>query len=395
MGVLHGHTRLDLMRKGKVVKRIEKDNVITGWIGDCLAYGNFLGSISPSKIMPIQQWFGGCLLTTNPNDDTEGAVKSYIAGNNSITACAGDDAYSGTYLPRGSFNPVESEVITGGYKFVWDWATSQGNGAISSVCLTRPNIAITEFRTNGSLVDNAPANEQLSLTATTMADGTYYLYSIIDYEREVAYRATYTTNPNTITVYERKLNTKQLHLLGSNTGYISEEAHTISQTVANHSTTTRTLSYDYANGILHLITFTKDNTTLNDYAINTTNWTCTATTHSYEGAKFSSFQGWDYVAWIANGIMIRDGYFYALSNSYKEIVKCNMNNDADVDVFNNPAYIVYGGTPTYITNGSFVQLPNGSWYKLPLIWRGEPYATTALYCQPQRQERCCMLRKLH
>jgi hypothetical protein len=181
-------------------------------------------------------------------------------------------------------------------------------------------------------------------------------------------------------VYERKLNTKQLHLLGSNTGYISEEAHTISQTVANHSTTTRTLSYDYANGILHLITFTNNNTTLNDYAINTSNWTCTATTHNYTGAKFSNFQGWDYAAWIANGIMIRDGYFYALSNSYKEIVKCNMNNDADVEVFNNPAYIVYGGTPDYTVNGSFVQLPNGSWYKLPLIWRSSNYSTTAIYC---------------
>lgn len=381
---LHGHARLDLIRSkdkrgrnGVVVKRVEEDNVITGWIGDCLAYGNFLGSISPSKIMPIKQWFGGCLLTSNSNDDTEGAVKSYIAGNNTITACAADDAYADTYLPRGSFNSVDSMVITNGYRFVWDWLNSQGNGVISSICLTRPTLAKTEFRTGSVLVDDTPANEQLSLTATTM-DGTDYLYSIIDYAREVAYRVSYSSD--TITVYERKLNTKRLHLLGSNTGYISETTHTISQTVANFSTTTRTLSYDYDNGILHLITFVNNNTTLNDYAINTTNWSCTATTHSYTGAKFSSFAGWDTSAWVANGIMIRDGYFYALSNSYKEIVKCNMTNDADVDVFNNPAYIVYGGTPTHICNGSFVQLPNGSWYKLPTIWRRETYATKALYC---------------
>lgn len=383
---LHGHARLDLIRSkdkkgcnGVVVKRVEEDNVITGWIGDCLAYGNFLGSISPSKIMPIKQWFGGCLLTSNSNDDTEGAVKSYIAGNNTITACAADDAYADTYLPRGSFNSVDSMVITNGYRFVWDWLNSQGNGVISSICLTRPTLAKTEFRTGSALVDNTPANEQLSLTATTMADGTYYLYSIIDYAREVAYRVSYSSD--TITVYERKLNTKRLHLLGSNTGYISETTHTISQSVNNYSAATRTISYDYDSGVLHLLTFVSGDSTLNDYAINTSNWTCTATTHSYAGVKFSNFQGWDSVAWIANGIMIRNGYFYALSDSYKVIAKCSMTNDADVNIDTaNPAYTIYSGSPNHTTNGSFVQLPNGSWYKLPTIWRGETYATTALYC---------------
>jgi uncharacterized 2Fe-2S/4Fe-4S cluster protein (DUF4445 family) len=37
---------------------------------------------------------------------------------------------------RGSLNLTESKTTDKGYKFVWDFTTSQGNGTITAVCLT-------------------------------------------------------------------------------------------------------------------------------------------------------------------------------------------------------------------------------------------------------------------
>ena len=52
------------------------------------------------------------------------------------TAHAGNDTYGGALLSRGSLNLTESELLPDGFKQVWDFATSQGNGTIQSVCLS-------------------------------------------------------------------------------------------------------------------------------------------------------------------------------------------------------------------------------------------------------------------
>ena len=368
---LQGYIKLDLLQNGKIVDRVEKHNTVTLYPKKAINDGNFCSIMSPSKILPISQWFSGCLLTDNVNDPSA----MMIAGDSNITAQAGNNAYEGTNTKRGSFNSTESGEITNGYRFVWDWLTSQGNGVIESVCLTRATIGAVEFKTDSALVDDAPANEQLSVNPLVMEDSRY-MFSVIDYEREVTYSAVY--NSGTITVYERQLNTKVLHLLGGSSGYRKQITHTISQAISNFNVATSCLSYEQSSGTLHLLTWTNEGNVLNDFELDLTNDTCTVSSHTYTGVKFSKIQGWDYVASIANAIMIRDGYYYALSNNWTKIAKCSTTVSADVTIVDNPVYSVYGSLNAPC-NGPFVQLPNGDWYKCPTVWRRATINTIAIY----------------
>ena len=60
----------------------------------------------------------------------------YAPLTNPLIGYASDDANNTTDVRRGSRNLTESKIIDGGYRFVWDFATSQANGTISAICLT-------------------------------------------------------------------------------------------------------------------------------------------------------------------------------------------------------------------------------------------------------------------
>lgn len=83
---------------------------------------------------PDKKALGGLLLFPDPiNED---ANTLYAPADNKPTGIASNNAYSGEDTRRGSFNEVESGPVTNGYKFVWDFTTSQANGRISCVSLT-------------------------------------------------------------------------------------------------------------------------------------------------------------------------------------------------------------------------------------------------------------------
>ena len=52
------------------------------------------------------------------------------------TAYASMMAYETADRKQGSFNSVESGAVNNGYKYVYDWSTSNGNGPIAAVALS-------------------------------------------------------------------------------------------------------------------------------------------------------------------------------------------------------------------------------------------------------------------
>lgn len=136
---LHGHTKIELtdVNTGKTEVH-ESDNIVTNAVRNILR-DNYLGTIDIANAMPLRDLFGGvlCFGSTNtanvdniipPNDD-----------DNTLIAHAGQTAHASASTLRGNPNGIESGVITGGYKFVWDFTTTQGNGTISSLSLTHKN----------------------------------------------------------------------------------------------------------------------------------------------------------------------------------------------------------------------------------------------------------------
>lgn len=357
----HGHTRLDLLRDGKVVHRVEKSNTITGWIGDALSAGNFFNQISANKIYPLSQWFGGCLLTEGTND----ATTSYIASNADITAQAGDGGYSGSNSKIGTFNALESGsgIDANGKCYirnVWDWGTSSGNGIIDSVCLTRGSLGYTEMNESTALADDKPAFEELSSTFTISED--LRKCQVIDYDGQKAFNIDYSSGTITIIEYEL-INSKVIHLYGNLLDVIeSGTAHTISQTLQSFSYQAYSIHYDASNGIISL--FGVNGSDLYQYDIDISTWTVTATTHTYSGANFTQGIGYeDYLR--TDKFPVVGNYIYCFSDSAAKISCCDLTSSS-ITQENNPLYDIYGGSTidrNWISGVSVIY-PNGDWLKI-------------------------------
>lgn len=87
------------------------------------------------NLLPIcPHLIGGILLFTKPL--TEDAANIYPPADNLPIAYAGNDVNSTANVARGSINKTESKALENGYKFVWEFTPSQGNGTIAAAALT-------------------------------------------------------------------------------------------------------------------------------------------------------------------------------------------------------------------------------------------------------------------
>ena len=141
---LKGTTRIELTNvKTGEREVIEKDNLVTnavedvlslnpdGWMykqGSMRAYDTFL-PICPNLI-------GGILLYESVLD--ENPQKYFAHGNNRLIGYSSNNVNDGADVKRGSMNQIESGMLEdgSGYRFVFDFATSQANGTISALGLT-------------------------------------------------------------------------------------------------------------------------------------------------------------------------------------------------------------------------------------------------------------------
>lgn len=87
------------------------------------------------NLLPIcPNLIGGILLFTKPL--TEDVSNIYPPADNLPIAYAGNDVNSTANVARGSINKAESKALDNGYKFVWEFTPSQGNGTIAAAALT-------------------------------------------------------------------------------------------------------------------------------------------------------------------------------------------------------------------------------------------------------------------
>ena len=361
---LHGHTRLDLIRKGKVVHRIERDNTITGWVENALSAGNFFNQVATDKIYPLSQWFGGCFLTDTAND----ATLSMIAGNAGITAQAGNDGYSGNNTKRGSYNTIESSSgVNAGKCFitnVWDWSTSSGNGTIASVCLTRGEMGKIDINDSTTALDMVAFNPLLG--ASNFA---YSPFHAMNPATGKVYFVSYTAGNAYIEVTERFTNTNKIHILGSAAADITSTTYQvpISAAISSYSVTRTSVNLDATNGILHFYHWTTSGsgasqvTTLADYAIDTASFTSTvtATTLTIQGCHFIG--NYDF---IRGNVILNDwnGHIWAMADvdGTTEFVKVTIST-LDVDEY--PVILSANGEWWRDNAAPFLLLNNGDWIK--------------------------------
>ena len=156
---LKGKATIQLFNSdGKEIYSKTEENLVTNAVSDLINSGSFYQMMNATaaaqkyKIIvnnvPLSKnMFGGLLLFRS--EIAEDATK-YMLPRNSICVGAAGNGLSSA-VDRGSFNPTESEQTENGYKFVWDFTTSQCNGDISAIALTSI-LGGNLFTPNGSTI---------------------------------------------------------------------------------------------------------------------------------------------------------------------------------------------------------------------------------------------------
>lgn len=130
------HTgRVEVYEDTNLVTEAVMDVLNTNIMGILFDSTSFNSATGENWMLPIKKnIMGGILLYQNPLE--EQADNIYAPLDNPLIGYASDDANNTEDVRRGNRNLTESKVVDGGYRFVWDFATSQANGTISAICLS-------------------------------------------------------------------------------------------------------------------------------------------------------------------------------------------------------------------------------------------------------------------
>ena len=163
-----------------------------GEYDDSLTWNNALLPICPNMI-------GGILLF--PSSITEQADNIYLPSTNLPVAYASNDVNATANTKRGSMNLTESTKLTDGYKFVWEFTPSQGNGTITAVGLTSKQGGANAY---GSEV--AVDTTLLQIKKISLDDGDGFINDLfrtvtVDFENAKLYSLGYASNTVTIKRY--------------------------------------------------------------------------------------------------------------------------------------------------------------------------------------------------
>lgn len=156
---------------GEVVDRIEEQNMVTNAVNHILGlnpmgvfysvageYDTHL--IWNDNLLPIcPNMIGGILLYAEPlNEDAENVYPSTAK---LPVAYASNDVNATADVARGSMNLTESKSLDNGYRFVWEFTPSQGNGTIAAIALTSKQGGVAGY---GSMVNSKSAFYQVMET---------------------------------------------------------------------------------------------------------------------------------------------------------------------------------------------------------------------------------------
>ena len=194
------------------VETIEESNMVTNAVNNLLGInpmGIFYmmggqyetGLIWNSEMLPIcPNMIGGILLFSQAL--TEDVNNLYPSSSNLPVAYASNDVNATANVKRGSMNLTESKVLDNGYKFVWEFTPSQGNGTIAAVGLTSAQGGANAY---GSIAGDATPFlqlKQISIGDMTLEEQIPLFEAVeMDYENGLLYSMQYATKTVAIKKY--------------------------------------------------------------------------------------------------------------------------------------------------------------------------------------------------
>lgn len=226
---LKGTTRIELTNVKTGQKEvIEKDNLVTNAVPSLLENpfalqlkATYSRECFAGNILPLcPNLFGGILLYEDaiPEDVNQ----LYAQSDNRLIGYSSNNVNDKTDIMRGSMNQNESGALEDGtgYRYVFDFTTSQANGAISAVGLTSKWGGIAGYGSNEWANTQSPSvfterSEDVTNNPSYIEKG-MALGNVVHYDEETGIATSvYVSGQNTITATKIKLNTKKWRLIGS------------------------------------------------------------------------------------------------------------------------------------------------------------------------------------
>lgn len=398
---LHGHTKIILTNvKTGEIEEIEKDNLVTGAVATLLAQNNF-GAKNYKELLPIKDLFGGVLCFEQELDEDATLVPA--ENENSLIAHAGQTSHSSVSTTRGNPNGVLSELIQDnkGFKFVWDFSTSQGNGTISALSLTHKWLG-----DYGLKPVEVIAGETLLLDNSNKAKEFRYGYDyptfnecytcLLSANRKLHAYLPSTSGNTKIIITEVDLNPNSYGITEDLAGVIDDKGTPILPAKAVHEITLTTtflarysaVCIDDTSGIIYVLTLgTSAGHTITINAINTRDWSVSAQTITESSMDLTFFDDHTNIARCINRIIVSDGYLYVPNSTKRSFYRVNLTNTADITLLESTLTedinldllgmteisegLIYGAN--FIINGSKVYPHAFVESNLRSIWGTSPY----------------------
>lgn len=330
------------------VETIVEENMVTNAVNHILGLnpmGVFYceadystGLVWTDNLLPIcPNMIGGILLFSKALEENVDNI--YVGSDNLPVAYASNDVNSTANTARGSLNLTESTKLDNGYKFVWEFTASQGNGTIAALALTSALGGQNGF---GSSVNAASTFLQLKdvdLSSMAMADQMILFESVeVDFENNLLYSITFEDSAvrirkvripifsiglneklddTTFTVLEDKaLTTSTFKFLGDYTLYgefmDGGDGYWYGFSNEENSSGDATMVW---------VKISKE-----DYSFTEGTWTLSNTYLTDVGSRDSSSSFPERIVKCC----VRNGYLYVPAYNKKGIYKINLANEADV-----------------------------------------------------------------
>ncbi len=292
---------------------------------------------------------GGILLFSETLEEDVNNI--YAPSINPCVGYASNNVNSTANVMRGSLNLTESGKVERGYKFVWDFATSQGNGTISAVALTHKRGGVGYV---GDSYDAGSRWLQMKNVSNGTSGATSNTYvDAVEMNFEANYLVAISVNKsNEVIIKKVRKCFRDIGLNFSLREGGDEVLETITITPQNFvsSLSSGNGYYDFIdgkNGYWYGF-FSGGNSSGNasvkwirikksDYSFEEGTWTLTNARITTCGYRY------DYGGYPSREVrtVIRNGYVYFMHYSRTGLYKVNLNNSADI------TYVAFGFTSNF------------------------------------------------
>lgn len=328
----------------------EQENLVTDAVPDLLRL-NPSGLMFPiqststkfeEEIFPIaNKCYGGILLFEDKLE--ENPAKYIVPSTNKIIGYASNDVNSTDSQMRGSANLNESTPLENGYKFVWDFSTSQANGRISSLALTHYRGGTNFY---GDIYEKVNNTKKLNSISRDVGNEVLRIYIGMVEANPLTniFTSIWPLMNRTLEIVKFKEAISSVGLNDKISRECFQKIEKVTLDIQDFYKDVRSFYQEYSAffdgedgyyyGFILGESSNNKNTRLNRIKIKKEDYSFTIDHWTIEDLRLTNVGSYpsndDYGAYRRTNSLIKDGYLYTINNSKTIIIKININNPIDI-----------------------------------------------------------------